>query len=171
MAQFQVQPANSDIASITEAESSAKSATAVKSAYPPVAPVPTQEAPHGLRFDFNLGCRVLVPPGKWHVPLLDLDTGNTLYETTTGSSTINRSKRYFIRFGFEVWDGDKSVSAHDYDATAHEVLIQFPVGTLGDLVGWFPNAVKFQERHGCRSGSMPHTASDCSSTTPTAVRS
>jgi autotransporter strand-loop-strand O-heptosyltransferase len=30
------------------------------------------------------------------------------------------------------------------------VLIQFPVGTIGDTLGWFPYAVKFKERHGCR---------------------
>ena len=89
MAQFQGQPTESDVVSITEPESSVEPVAAAKTAYPPVAPVPTQEAPHGLRFDFNLGCRVLVPPGKWHVRLRDLDTGNTLYETTTGSATIS----------------------------------------------------------------------------------
>ena len=26
----------------------------------------------------------------------------------------------------------------------------FPVGTLGDTLGWFPYAVKFQQTHGCR---------------------
>jgi autotransporter strand-loop-strand O-heptosyltransferase len=30
------------------------------------------------------------------------------------------------------------------------VLIQLPVGTLGDTLGWLPYAVKFQEKHGCR---------------------
>ena len=30
------------------------------------------------------------------------------------------------------------------------MLIQFPVGTLGDPMGWFPYAVKFKELHGCR---------------------
>jgi autotransporter strand-loop-strand O-heptosyltransferase len=28
--------------------------------------------------------------------------------------------------------------------------VQFPVGTLGDTMGWFPYAVKFQARHQCR---------------------
>jgi autotransporter strand-loop-strand O-heptosyltransferase len=30
------------------------------------------------------------------------------------------------------------------------VLVQFPVGTLGDPIGWLPYAVKFGERHGCK---------------------
>ena len=36
--------------------------------------------------------------------------------------------------------------AHDYDAAGREVLIQFPIGTLGDILGWFPYAVRFAER-------------------------
>ncbi len=150
MTAFQGPLLKADIDSITHAESSVPAGAEPKSAYPAVAPLPTQEGPDGLRFDFNLGCRVQVPPGKWRVRLRDLDTGNTLYETNTGGSHINSSKRYFIRFGVEVWDGDDLVLAHDYDATGREVLIQFPIGTLGDLVAWFPYAVKFQAQHRCR---------------------
>jgi autotransporter strand-loop-strand O-heptosyltransferase len=39
---------------------------------------------------------------------------------------------------------------HEYSAAGRDVLINFPVGTIGDTLGWFPYAVKFQERHGCR---------------------
>ncbi|WP_428488427.1 autotransporter strand-loop-strand O-heptosyltransferase [Rhodopila sp.] len=150
MTAFQGDVVKADIASVTRVDSAVAAEAAPKSAYPPVAPVPTQQASRGLRFDFNLGCRVQVPAGNFRVRLRDLDTGNTLYETTTGSSTINSSKRYYIRFGVEVWDGETRVFAHDYDAAGQDVLIQFPVGTLGDLVGWFPYAVKFARQHGCR---------------------
>jgi autotransporter strand-loop-strand O-heptosyltransferase len=147
---FDGQLIKSNVTSVTPVQENAASSAAPKSAYPPVAPAPTQEGPLGLRFDFNLGCRLLVPEGKWRVRLRDLDTGNTLYETTTGGSNVSSSKRYFIRFGIEVWQGDERVLSHDYDATGRKVLIQFPIGTLGDLIAWFPYAVKFQQKHGCR---------------------
>src|SRR5204863_527027 len=35
-------------------------------------------------------------------------------------------------------------------AETQAVLIQFPVGTLGDTMGWFPYAVKFLEKHRCK---------------------
>jgi hypothetical protein len=38
----------------------APASTAAKSAYPPPAPVPTQEGPRGIRFDFNLAGGVAV---------------------------------------------------------------------------------------------------------------
>jgi autotransporter strand-loop-strand O-heptosyltransferase len=122
-----------------------------KSAYPAAAATPTQEAPLGIRFDFNLGARIVVPEGNWRVQMRDLDTGNILFETNTkGGTFINSAKRYYIRFGLEVWQGEDSVFRHEYSAKDRPILVQFPVGTLGDIMGWFPYAVKFQEQYGCR---------------------
>jgi autotransporter strand-loop-strand O-heptosyltransferase len=55
-----------------------------------------------------------------------------------------------VRFRIEVWEQGETVFRHDYSAAGQDVLVQFPVGTLGDTVGWFPYAVKFQRDHGCR---------------------
>jgi autotransporter strand-loop-strand O-heptosyltransferase len=124
-----------------------------KRAYPAPASLPTQNGARGIRFDFNDGCRVVLPEGKWHVRLRDLDTGNILYETDIGAGRINSSKRYYLRCRIEVWLAGQSgepVFQHDYTAQDQDVLVQFPIGTLGDTVGWFPYAVKFQEQHSCR---------------------
>jgi autotransporter strand-loop-strand O-heptosyltransferase len=125
-----------------------------KSVYPPPAELPTQTGPNGMRFDFNDGCRVVVPEAAlpWRVRLHDLDTGNILFETRPdfGAGRVNSSKRYYVRFRIEAWVGSELVLTHDYSADGREILIQFPGGTIGDTVGWFPYAVKFQERHRCR---------------------
>ncbi len=143
-----------DVASVTEPASSPEpSAPApAKSGYPPVAALPTQAGPQGLRFDFNLGARVQVPAGDWRVRLSDLDTGNVLFEIQAApeGSLVASAKRYYVRFRIEAWQDGGQVLLHDFDASGKEVLIAFPIGTLGDVVAWFPYAVKFQERHGCR---------------------
>ena len=64
--------------------------------------------------------------------LSDLDTGNILFETEIKAGRVNSTKRYYVRFRLEVWQQGESVFAHDYSAADREVLIQFPVGTLGD---------------------------------------
>ncbi|MBS0640791.1 MAG: autotransporter strand-loop-strand O-heptosyltransferase [Proteobacteria bacterium] len=130
--------------------SGAAAAEPDKRAYPAPAALPTQEGPNGIRFDGNDGCRVLLPEGKYRVRLSDLDTGNILYETVTGNSRVSSVKRYYIRFCIEVWDGETQILRHEYSAKDREVLIQLPVGTLGDTMGWFPYAVKFQREHGCK---------------------
>lgn len=144
----ELQPAGLD-----SAPASASASAAPKLAYPLPAPLPTQVGAQGIRFDFNDGCRVVLPEGQWHVRLSDLDTGNILYETHIGAGRINSSKRYYLRCRIEVWASERpgeSILRHDYQARGKDVLVQFPVGTLGDTVGWFPYAIKFQELHSCR---------------------
>ena len=122
-----------------------------KRPYPLPAQFPTRAGPLGIRFDFNLGARIMLPDGKqWRIRLRDLDTGNILFESSPGAAFVNSSKRYYLRIGLEVLDKDGTVFQHDYDAARENVLIQFPVGTLGDTLGWFPYAVKFQEQHRCK---------------------
>jgi autotransporter strand-loop-strand O-heptosyltransferase len=131
---------------------SATSDAAAARAYPAPAELPTQEGVRGLRFDFNDGCRVFMPENEhsWRVRLSDLDTGNILFETEFKAGSVNSTKRYYVRFRVEAWQQGESVFVHEYSARDRDVLIQFPVGTLGDLLGWFPYAVKFKEQHGCR---------------------
>lgn len=129
-----------------------------RSPYPVPAREPTQEAPHGIRFDFNHGARVVLPSrseGKWRVRLRDLDTGNILFQTENQGALVTSAKRYYVRIGIEVWDVDAAgtateVLSHDYDARDREVLIQLPVGTIGDTIGWFPYVARFAEAHDAR---------------------
>lgn len=132
----------------------ATSAAPAKGPFPMPAGVPTEKAPRGIRFDFNLGSRIALPPGDWRVRLSDLDTGNVLFDTHIGAGAVTSAKKYYVRFRVEVWDRaqgeERRILNHEYDARDRQVLIQFPVGTLGDIIGWFPYAVKFQQHHGCR---------------------
>jgi len=147
-------PAPPPTAPADPAPAASKSEPAVKPAYPPPAALPTQAGPEGVRFDFNQGARVILPQradGKsWKVRLRDLDTGNILFESENTGAFVASSKKYFVRFGLEVFDDGASVLTHEYDAQGKPVLIQFPIGTLGDTMAWFPYAARFQEVHGCK---------------------
>ena len=129
----------------------------VTSPYPPAASTPVLLGPEGIRFDFNLGCRVLLPQrtdGKWRVRLRDLDTGNILFESENKGAFVNSAKRWYVRFQVEIWSIDDApgaepvpVMTHDYDPRHQDVLIQFPIGTLGDILAWFTYAARFAEEH------------------------
>ncbi|MCW2285795.1 autotransporter strand-loop-strand O-heptosyltransferase [Rhodoblastus acidophilus] len=122
--------------------------------FPKPPDVPTQAGPSGIRFDFNDGCRVVAPVGPevWRIRLFDLDAGNILFQTTPDfrGGGVMSAKKYFVRFRIEAWKDEKRVFAHDFDATNRDVLIVFPVGTLGDSVAWISYAVRFAEAHKCR---------------------
>jgi autotransporter strand-loop-strand O-heptosyltransferase len=148
-------PAPSSQADFGQASTPAVSSASVappKHLYPKPAESPTQEGPRGIRFDFNSGCRLKLPQAAhpWKVRLSDLDTGNVLYQTEMVEGRVNSTKRYYVRFRLEAWQQDQLLFSHDYSAAGHQVLIVFPVGTLGDTLGWFPYAVKFYAKHKCR---------------------
>lgn len=139
---------------VSRPQSGSTPSAAARSAYPSPAAQPTQAGAHGILFDFNAGARVLTPAkakGAWRVRLLDLDTGNLLFESTSNGALVCSRKRYYVRFGIEVWDetqpGAPPVLQHDHNLAGREVLIQFPVGTLGDTLAWFPYAARFAEAH------------------------
>jgi autotransporter strand-loop-strand O-heptosyltransferase len=134
----------------TPAETQPKAERGQKSAYPPPPASPVQEAPLGIKFDFNCGARVLLPAGSWRIRLRDLETGNILFESENEGALVASAKRFYVRFGIEVWSRGEPVFSHQYDCTGREVVIMFPVGTLGDILAWFPYARHFAERHKCR---------------------
>lgn len=140
------------VASPQAAPSTAAPEEPPKRAFPAPAPKPLLQGPKGIWFDFNDGCRVGIDDTGTlrRIRLSDIDTDNILFETQIKSGRVNSSKRYFVRFRIEVWEGEEKVFQHDYSAADREVLVQLPVGTLGDTLGWFPYAVRFKENHGCR---------------------
>jgi autotransporter strand-loop-strand O-heptosyltransferase len=129
-----------------------------KPSYPPGPAQPTQTGPRGITYDFNNGARVLLPTrdsGKWRIRLRDLDTGNILFQSENKGAFVSSSKRYYVRIAIDVWDiddagGETQVFAHEYDAREREVVILFPIGTLGDTTGWFPYAARFASTRGAR---------------------
>ncbi|MGH7152331.1 MAG: autotransporter strand-loop-strand O-heptosyltransferase [Acetobacteraceae bacterium] len=145
-------PASSAAASAPAAD------PAKKPPYPSPAEMPTQLGPEGIRFDFNHGARVLLPnreTGSWRVRLTDLDTGNVLFEHENKGAFVASAKRYYVRFGVEIWalGEDKTASEvlnHAYEARGRDIIIQFPIGTLGDTMGWFPYAARFADDHGAQ---------------------
>ena len=68
------------------------SASSEKRPYPPPSETPTQAGSLGIRFDYNDGCRVLLPEGgKWKIRLSDTDTGNILFQTSLGGGQVPAS--------------------------------------------------------------------------------
>ena len=117
-----------------------------------LAVMPTQKGPAGILFDFNDGCRVVLPETEhpWRVRLSDIDTGNIFFEAELKGGGIKSIKKYYIRFRLEIWQHGKSIFVHEYSAGDRDVLVRFPVDTLGDPLAWFAYALKFKRQHGCR---------------------
>lgn len=111
---------------------------------------PSGIGPHGIRYDFNYGCRVQVPSGAWRVRLTDVDTDVVLFDEIVDDGIVSSLKKYYVRFRIEVFCGeDELVFQHDYDVAGRKVYMRLPVGTLGDIIAWFPYVDEFRKLHGC----------------------
>lgn len=150
------------VAQRNENSNSKKSATELKtnsnvqkSIYGELPQIPTQDAVEGIKFDFNHGIRILFPDnGKtYHVSFTDIDTGIILYSAdTVPGAYVTSVKKFYIRFRLIIHDKvhDTPIFTHDYNCKNKDVMIQLPVGTIGDSIGWFSYVERFQKKHGCR---------------------
>ena len=128
---------------------------AQKSIYGEIPQIPVLDAVEGIKFDFNHGIRILFPQnGKtYHVTFLDIDTGVILYSNdTVPGAFVTSVKKFYIRFRLIIHEkgNEKPIFDHDMDLTDKEVMVQLPVGTIGDSIGWFSYVERFQLKHRCR---------------------
>ena len=115
--------------------------------------IPTQEGPEGIRFDFNDGARVHFPQrdsGLWRVTLSDLDAGVVLYHGDLKGGHLQSAKRYFLRYRIKIQSVSEDGTIHDvidykFSPAGHIVIVQIPVGTLGDAIAWFSYVPRFSE--------------------------
>ena len=113
---------------------------------------PTCAGPEGILFDFNYGARVYLPEGKWHVILMDDDSGNILFSCDSDGGWVASTKKYYIRFRIQVFHQGEAHPILDetLDMKDKPVVIFFPTGTLGDMLGWFHYAERFRQLHRCQ---------------------
>eukprot|EP00828_Plagiopyla_frontata_P029397 TRINITY_DN38036_c0_g1_i1.p2 TRINITY_DN38036_c0_g1~~TRINITY_DN38036_c0_g1_i1.p2 ORF type:complete len:182 (+),score=10.22 TRINITY_DN38036_c0_g1_i1:157-702(+) len=122
-----------------------------KSVYGDIPSEPVMEAVEGIKFDFNHGIRVKLPRNEqeYRVTFSDIDTGVILFSADAAPGSIITSvKKFYIRFRLIISrKGDSTpIFTHDYDATDKEVMIQLPVSTIGDSIGWFSYVERFQKK-------------------------
>lgn len=114
---------------------------------------PVIEGTQGIRYDFNDGARVVLPKGVWRVSLIDDDSDLVLFNSTiTGPGKVESAKKYFVRFRIKVWSEGHEQPVLDValNLSGQNVIISFPVGTLGDMIGWFHYAEVFRIKHRCK---------------------
>ncbi|VVE19959.1 autotransporter strand-loop-strand O-heptosyltransferase [Pandoraea anhela] len=116
--------------------------------------LPTQVGPAGLRFDFNDGARVVIPdfgqPLPWRVRISDMRDDSTVNDVSLSSGVVRSPTKFYTPYGITIWLNDVVVFEHRFDPRDQDVLVQFPLAALGDVLGWLPYALRFAEVHGCR---------------------
>ena len=117
-------------------------------------PRPTMLGAEKIHYDFNFGCRVELPvltgSKKWKLRFTDTVTSNTIFEVEAEGGTFQSTKTYFVPFRIECWRDEKLVFSHELSLKDKIAQIQIPVGTIGDVIAWFPYVDLFQKKHQCK---------------------
>ena len=127
----------------------------VTSIYGDIRALPSQDAVNGIKFDFNSGLRIYFPENEknqYHLQFFDNDSNLLLYDADVKNGTVMSSvKKYYINYHFIITDKNtkKIIFEHYFNLKNKKVIVQFPVGTLGDSLGWFSYVERFQKKTQC----------------------
>ncbi len=116
---------------------------------------PVLPGANGVRYDFNHGFRVKMPPDdrEYLLETWDLDSLLPLDRVVLrGGQTAIGNRKYFIRYRIEVSDGEtrRLLFRHDFDCGGKPVNIVIPDGGLGDNLAWLPYAEAFRKKYRAR---------------------
>lgn len=104
----------------------------------------------GLRMDFNLGLRLVVPEGSWHVAISDYDTETVFFDDDVSDVQLVSMEKYYVHWSVEVSRDGIPVFSHVFDPAGQEVIFFCCHKALGDALAFLPYARLFRERHSCR---------------------
>ena len=123
--------------------------------------VPDETTP--VWYDFLFGCRVSLPrtdKTRFFVQIEDVDKKLVVYSQIIDTNrpefengaTVTTEHKYYHRYHILVKrvTDDTTLLDHTYNAKDQVVVINCPDAGLGDCIGWFSNAVKFQKKWGCK---------------------
>lgn len=139
---------------LTKTKKQEQPAPEMPPAFAPPPAHPCMALGDGVDFDFNDGARIAVPAdGKTRrIVLKDGETDCIVYAADVApGATVVSYKKFFVEWVVELYGEDgEVVHRHQYDARGQLVLLQIPVGTLGDSIAWFSYVERFAEATGAR---------------------
>ena len=84
------------------------------------------------------------------VKFIDVDKNLVVYETTINNNNWSKaSTKYFVNWKVEVYQNNKLIYEHAYNAAGKNVYISIESSSLGDSLAWMPYVELFQEAHEC----------------------
>lgn len=104
----------------------------------------------GVLLDFNVGLRLQLPVGNWHVMIRDSSSGIVFFDEDVSNILLTSAEKYFVPWEIVLFLDGVPVFSHQYSAEGQHVCFHFTAGGLGDHIALFPYMEKFRRVHHCR---------------------
>ena len=109
------------------------------------------EGLNGVRLDFNVGLRLQIPAGNWHVNIRDGNSGIVFFDEDVSDILLVSAEKYFIPWEIVLSLDGKPVFSHRYSAEGQLVCFHYFETGMGDHIILFPYMEKFRRVHRCRA--------------------
>jgi autotransporter strand-loop-strand O-heptosyltransferase len=87
----------------------------------------------------------------YSVEFINQETNLIEYRTTIATNNWSESsKKYFVNWLINVYENDKLIYTHKYNATGKRVYITMESKAMGDTIAWFPFIDEFRKQHNCK---------------------
>ena len=104
----------------------------------------------GVRLDFNVGLRLQIPAGNWHVTIRDSSSGIVFFDEDVSNILLTSAEKFFIPWEVELSLDGASVFSHRYSAEGQLVCFHYFTTGMGDHIILFTYMEKFRRVHRCR---------------------
>ncbi|MBR0061110.1 MAG: autotransporter strand-loop-strand O-heptosyltransferase [Selenomonadaceae bacterium] len=117
---------------------------------PAVRPLAVQTTFEGLSFDFNMGLRLQIPAGNWHVTIFDCDSAEIFFNESLSDTLLISLEKFFVRWGFIIRLDGEIVFTHKFSPEDKKIHVYFPSSGMGDRIVYFPYMEAFRKTWNCK---------------------
>lgn len=104
----------------------------------------------GLRIDFNVGLRMDIPAGDFHVRIGNAYSQEIYFEDDLSNVRLISLEKYAIPWQIDVWKMDAHIFSHTFDPTEQKVIFHCSSRAIGDTLAFLPYARLYRETHHCQ---------------------
>ena len=104
----------------------------------------------GVKLDFNVGLRLEIPAGDFHVRISDAWSERIFFEDDVSDVCLVSLEKYAIFFQIDIWQGGQQVFSHTFNPEGQNIIFHCSSKALGDTLAFLPYARLYRDKFHCQ---------------------
>lgn len=104
----------------------------------------------GVKLDFNVGLRLEIPAGDFHVRISDAWSERIFFEADVSDVCLVSLEKYVIFFQIDIWQGGQQVFSHTFNPEGQNIIFHCSSKAIGDTLAFLPYARLYRDKYHCQ---------------------
>ena len=104
----------------------------------------------GVKLDFNVGLRLEIPVGDFHVRISDAFSERIFFEADVSDVCLVSLEKYAIFFQVDIWQYGRQVFSHTFNPEGQNIIFHCSSKALGDTLAFLPCARLYRDKYHCQ---------------------